>query len=63
MNRNKIGAGILLLAVLLTGVVFVASASDDNSQNTLPKGEIFEFNESNSQRVELPDFGPHIMII
>ena len=56
--KRKIGAGLFLLTMLLIGVVFVASASVDSNQEVLSKGAISEFNDSNSQREPLPDFGP-----
>lgn len=59
MNKN-FRIGILALTMLLIGSVFAASASANSSQDTLPRGAIFEFNDSNSQRMPLPDFGPHV---
>jgi hypothetical protein len=38
MKCNKSGKGILILAMLLFGVIFVASASANDSQETLSKG-------------------------
>ncbi|MDQ1255163.1 MAG: hypothetical protein QG646_4442 [Euryarchaeota archaeon] len=56
--KRKIGIGIFILTILFIGVVFVAGASLKSSQDTLSKGEIYEFNVSNSERMPLPDFGP-----
>jgi streptogrisin B len=56
--QNRLGIGILALAMLLIGVVFVASASINNSQETLSKGGISEIIDSNN--VQTPDFGPYI---
>jgi len=38
MKCNKNGKGILILAMLLFGVIFVASASANDSQETLSEG-------------------------
>jgi streptogrisin B len=57
--KKKFQIGIFSLIIMLIGVVFIASASTNSSQDTLSKGAIFEFNDSNSQRNPLPDFGPH----
>jgi len=58
--NKKFRVGILALTMLLIGVVFIASASTNSSQDTLSRGAIFEFNDSNSQRMQLPDFGPNV---
>lgn len=58
--NNKVGIGILALAMLLIGVVLVASASTNSSQGIPSKGAIFDLNDSNLQRIPLPNFGPHV---
>jgi len=57
-TRIGIGIGILVLVILLIGIISVASASAESSQDTQSKGAVSEFNDSNSQREPLPDFGP-----
>jgi hypothetical protein len=56
--KSKTGIGIFVLAMLLIGVVLVASASTNDSQGTPSKDVILDINDSNLQRVPLPDFGP-----
>jgi hypothetical protein len=56
--KRKIGIGIFTLTILFIGVVFVAGASLNSSQDTPSKDESYEFNDSNSVRMPLPDFGP-----
>jgi len=58
--KKKFGIEVLLLAILLIGVVFVASASTNNSQGTLQKSEISGIDESELQENHIPDFGPHV---
>ena len=58
--KNKVGIGILALTMLLIGVVFVASASTNSSQDTSLKSVTFDLNDSNVQRIPLPNFGPHV---
>lgn len=58
LKRIRIDIEILALMILLTGVISVASASADSSQDTQSKGAISEFNDLNSQREPSPDFGP-----
>lgn len=60
MVKNKIGIGILALTMLLIGVVFVASASTNSSQDTPLKSVTFDLNDSNVQRMTLPNFGSHV---
>jgi hypothetical protein len=56
--KRKIGIGIFTLTILFVGVIFIAGASLNSSQDTLSKDESYEFNDSNSVRIPLPDFGP-----
>ena len=58
---GNIGVWIFLLTILLIGVAFVAGVSANGNQDTPSKGAIFEFNDSNSQRTPLPDFGPQTL--
>lgn len=56
--RRKIGIVTLILTTLFIGVVFVAGASLISSQETSSNGESYKFNDSNSVRMPLPNFGP-----
>lgn len=56
MIKKKYGAGILILLLLLIGVVFVASASADDSLETSSESEVF--GAYNSEERVIPDFGP-----
>ena len=56
IKKNKYGAGMLILLLLLIGVVFVASASADDSLETSSESEIF--GAYNSEERVIPDFGP-----
>ena len=58
--KSKIGIRIFALAMLLIGVVFVASASTNYSQGTPSKDVVLDMNDSNLQRIPLPNFGPHV---
>lgn len=44
--------------MLLAGILVVSLASAGSSQGTLKTDVTFEFNDSNSQRMKLPDFSP-----
>lgn len=55
MIKNKIGIGMLILAILLIGVVFVASASADDSFETASESDVFGLPESEERLI--PDFG------
>jgi len=41
ITKKKYGAGMLILLLLLIGVVFVASASADDSLETSSESEVF----------------------
>jgi hypothetical protein len=58
--KSKTGIGIFALAMLLIGVVLVASASTNDSQDTPSKDVILDINDPNLQRTPLPNFGPHV---
>ncbi|MCQ1537205.1 hypothetical protein FTO70_16290 [Methanosarcina sp. KYL-1] len=55
-TMKKFGKGMLILLLLLTGVVFVASASADDSMESALESEVFGISDS-EERV-IPDFGP-----
>jgi len=57
--KTKFGTGILVLAMLLIGVVSVASAATTNSQGALSKGEVSGITDSNSKDMQIPNFGNH----
>lgn len=56
MKFNKSGLGILILAILLIGVVFVTSASASDPQGSASESEVFTVSELGDRVV--PDFGP-----
>jgi hypothetical protein len=58
LKKIRIGIEILVLVILFIGVICVASAAADSSQDTQSKDVISEFNDSNSQSEPLPDFSP-----
>ncbi|WP_048142130.1 hypothetical protein [Methanosarcina horonobensis] len=61
MNRNKIGTGIFVLAMLLIEVVFVASASADDLTVVSSEGEVSGINEPGLNDMQIPDFGPQTL--
>ena len=56
MIVKKFGIGMLILAMLLIGVVFVASASANDSLESASESEVFGI--PNSEDRIIPDFGP-----
>jgi hypothetical protein len=56
ITKNKFKIEALILAILLIGVVFVASASANDSLESASESEVFGISDS-EERV-IPDFGP-----
>ena len=57
-KKTKFGIAILALSMLLIGVVFFASASTNDFQETLSKNESIDITNLND--VQIPDFGPYV---
>lgn len=58
MILKRTGLRILVLAMLLIGVVFAASASSNDSTTVTSEDEVSGIAESESQDIQIPDFSP-----
>ncbi len=59
-HGKRILIELLVLTMLLTALVFVASASTNDSQESASESETSEVSESSLQNMQIPDFGPHV---